>query len=115
MKNQSVSNAQRRKLRTRKKLRRTSSRDRLSVFRSNKHIYAQILEKETGTVLVEASDVKLDEKLTKTEKAAVVGETLAKLAVKKNITHVAFDRGSYAYHGRVKAVCEAARKHGLKI
>jgi large subunit ribosomal protein L18 len=96
---------------------RSSLRGRLSVFRSNKHIYAQIIDNQKGTVLVSSSDLKglsvEDKKLNKTETAFIVGEEIAKKALKKKISEVVFDRGGYKYHGRVKAIAEGARKGGL--
>jgi large subunit ribosomal protein L18 len=93
-------------------------RGRLSVFRSNKHIYAQIIDSK-GTVLASSSDLKglnvKDKKLNKTEMAFVVGEEIAKKALKKKISKVVFDRGGYKYHGRVKAIADGARKGGLNF
>jgi len=93
-------------------------RGRLSVFRSNKHIYVQIIDGK-GVVLVSSSDLKKlsnkNQKLTKTETAFLVGEEIAKKALKKKINDVVFDRGGYKYHGRVKAIAEGARKGGLNF
>ncbi|MBI3443541.1 50S ribosomal protein L18 [Candidatus Woesebacteria bacterium] len=88
---------------------------RLSVFRSSKYIYAQIIDDEKGATLVSFSDknLKFSEKLTKVQKAATTGEELAKRALKKKIKKVVFDRGRYKYHGRVRALAEGARKGGL--
>jgi len=92
---------------------------RLAVFRSNKYIYAQIIDDERGHTLVSASDknlkLKKEEKLTKTQRAEKVGEILAEKAKRKNILEVWFDRRGYKYHGRVKALAEGARKGGLKF
>ncbi len=108
----------RRHRRVRKKVFGTPERPRLNVFRSLKHIYAQIIDDEKGVTLVSAStiDRELREKcqgLTKTEQARLVGELVAKRALAKGITKVVFDRGGYKYHGRVKALAEAAREAGL--
>lgn len=91
-------------------------RPRLSVFRSNKYIYAQIIDDQKGQTLVSASKKDV-EKLegTKTQKARAIGMALADKAKKKKIKEVAFDRGSFAYKGRVKALAEGAREGGLKF
>jgi len=92
-------------------------RVRLSVFRSNKHIYGQIIDDQKGISLVSSSDLKIDKKSVaahkKSEIAQLVGEEIAKKALKKKIKSVVFDRGGYKYHGRVKALAEGARKGGL--
>ncbi len=87
---------------------------RLIVFRSNKFIYAQILDKATGNVLCNADDTK-DSKDKKVVKAKKVGLKIADLALKNNIKSVVFDRKSYLYHGRVKALADGAREGGLKF
>jgi large subunit ribosomal protein L18 len=102
-------------LRVRSKVRGTQDRPRLHVFRSNQHIYAQIINDDTGKTLVNASDVEVKEKATKAEKAQKVGENLAMLAKKHKITKVTFDRGPYKYHGRVKALADGARSAGLEF
>lgn len=105
----------RRKARTRKKLL-SKARARLSVFRSNKYIYAQIIDDATGATLVAASEKEASRgKLTKTQKAEAVGKTIAERAQKKKIKKVVFDRGSYKYHGRIKALADAARAGGLEF
>jgi len=96
----------------------SSQRPRLSVFRSNRHIIAQIINDERGQTLISLSDLSLKTKtgnLTKKETAAQVGSELAKKALAKGIKKVVFDRGGYKYHGRIKALAEAARKAGLKF
>lgn len=107
----------RRKQRTKAKIERFSDRPRLIVFRSNSHIYAQIIEQETGKVLAQASDLKIKDSAKKTgiEKATLVGKDLAKKALENKVQSAAFDRGSYKYHGRVKAVCDGARSENLVI
>lgn len=93
-------------------------RPRIAVFRSNKYLYAQIIDDQKGHTLVAASDQGLEPaalKKTKTERASMVGEILAKKALKKKIKEVWFDRRQYKYHGRVKALAEAARKGGLSF
>lgn len=102
------------KYRLRKKISGTAERPRLTVFRSNKQIYVQVVNDETAKTLVAASSVGL-EKSTKCEQAAKVGEMIAKKAIEAGIETVVFDRNGYLYHGRVKEVAEAARKAGLKF
>lgn len=102
------------KAKIRSKINGTAEFPRLSVFRSNKFIYAQIIDDTKGTTLVEASDIKID-KGTKTERAKIVGEEIAKKAKAKNISSVVFDRNGFKYTGRVKLVAEAARSGGLKF
>ena len=88
---------------------------RLSVFRSNQHIWAQIIDDKHGKTLVSASTKTLKSKGTKSEKAANVGAQIAKLALEKNIINIRFDRGNYRYHGRVKSLADGARSGGLKF
>lgn len=97
-----------------KKIKGINKRCRLSVYRSNKSIYAQIIDDRAGKTLVSATSLKIKEG-TKTLKATKVGETLAHLALAKKITQVIFDRRDKKYHGRVKALAEAARKSGLNF
>lgn len=111
-----------RKLRIRRRIRKVSfgtpERPRLSVFRSNKEIYAQVIDDISGTTLVSASsrDKELtDAKGTKSEIAHEVGKTLAERAKKAGIEKVAFDRGGNLYHGRVKSLAEGAREGGLNF
>lgn len=104
--------------RHKKRLRRvfgTPERPRLAVFRSNKHIYAQIIDDTIGHTLVAASTLEINEPGTKTERSYKCGELLAKRALEKGIEKVAFDRNGYKYHGRVKALAEGARAGGLKF
>lgn len=102
--------------RARKQISEHSERVRLSVFRSNKHFYAQIIDDVKDITLVAAGnkDTK-DEKLTKMQKAEELGKILAKKALAKKIKNVVFDKGGYRYHGRVKAFADAARKEGLEF
>lgn len=89
-------------------------RPRLTVFRSNSHIYAQLINDMDGKTLVSFSDFELkDKKVKKTEISQLVGEGLAKKAIAKKVTKVIFDRNGFRYHGRIKAVAEGARKGGL--
>ncbi|MCK9179356.1 MAG: 50S ribosomal protein L18 [Bacteroides sp.] len=103
------------KYRVRSKVSGTSSRPRMCVFRSNKQIYVQLIDDLSGATLAAASSLGTDEKVTKKEQAAKVGEMIAKNALDAGITSVVFDRNGYLYHGRVKEVAEAARKGGLKF
>lgn len=104
----------RRHAKVRAKVSGTIERPRLSVFRSNKSIYAQLINDETGETLVSTTDIK-DSNGTKLERAVLVGKALAEAAKAKNITKVVFDRGGYLYAGRVKALAEAAREGGLEF
>lgn len=104
------------KRRIRKKISGTPNAPRLSVFRSNKQIYAQIIDDTTGKTLVSASSYKnKNASGTKTEVAAVVGKEVAEKAVKAGIERVVFDRNGYLYHGRVKSLADSAREGGLKL
>ena len=104
--------------RVRSKISGTNEIPRLNVFRSNANIFAQIIDDEAGVTLVSASSLDKDLKLTKGSDIAAatkVGEAVAAKALKANIKKVVFDRGGYLYHGRVKAVAEAAREKGLEF
>ncbi len=104
--------------RIRKNMFGTSTIPRLNVFRSNSQIYAQIIDDESATTLVSASSLDDDLKLTNgsnQEAASKVGASIAKKAIAKGINKVVFDRGGYLYHGRVKALAEAARENGLEF
>ena len=111
----------RRGFRVRNRVRRSANgRARLSVFRSNKHMYAQIIDDTTGQTLVSASTVEnglfgAGKYAGNKEAAAKVGQTLAERAKEKGIELVAFDRGAYRYHGRIAALAEAAREGGLQF
>ena len=102
------------KYRVRNKISGTAARPRMSVFRSNKQIYVQIINDQTGRTLAAASSLGL-EAMPKKEQAAKVGEMIAKKAIEAGITAVVFDRNGYLYHGRVKEVADAARNGGLKF
>ena len=102
------------KYRVRNKISGTAARPRLTVFRSNKQIYVQIINDETASTLVSASSLGM-ETMPKKEQAAKVGELIAKKAQEAGITTVVFDRNGYLYHGRVKEVADAARNGGLKF
>jgi len=106
--------------RIRKRIYGTPEKPRLSVYRSEKHIYAQIIDDTKGRTLVTASTVEkpLRENLKKTwniEAAKEVGKLVAERATEKGITEIVFDRGGYKYHGRIKALADAARESGLKF
>jgi len=103
------------KTRVRGKISGTTERPRLSVFRSNKQIYAQVIDDTTGKTLASASSLKLEDKLPKKEMAAKVGELVAQNAKDAGIEAVVFDRNGYLYHGRIKELADAARKGGLKF
>ena len=93
----------------------SASRPRMTVFRSNKQIYVQLIDDLTGVTLASASSLGMTEKVAKKEQAAKVGELVAKKAQEAGITEVVFDRNGYLYHGRVKELADAARKGGLKF
>ncbi len=106
--------------RVRQKIYGTPDRPRLNVYRSNNHIYAQIIDDIAGQTIVSAStlDKELKEKLSSThnkEASKLVGELVGKRALEKGINEVVFDRGGYIYHGRIKELAEGAREAGLKF
>ncbi len=109
-----------RHIRVRKKVTGTTERTRLNVFRSTKHIYAQVIDDSSGKTIVSASS--LDKELKgkvksggNIDSAKIVGQLVAKRAVGKGIETVVFDRGGYLYHGRIKALADSAREAGLKF
>jgi large subunit ribosomal protein L18 len=109
-----------RQARVRKRLRGTASRPRLSVFRSEKHMYAQVISDETGETLLTTSTLAPEvrsriQKSTDVAAAKIVGEVIGKSCIDKGITAAVFDRNGFLYHGRVRAVAEGAREAGLKI
>jgi large subunit ribosomal protein L18 len=115
-----VTSRLRRKRSIRKRLSGTGERPRLSVYRSSKHIYAQLVDDVTGTTLVSAStqSPELKESLVgkkKSERATLVGQLIAKKSLEKEISKVVFDRNGFIYHGRVKAVADGAREAGLQF
>ena len=110
----------RRKLRIRRKISGTTARPRLTVFRSSKHIYAQVVDDVAGKTVAHAStlsrDVRTDvSEATKSDAAKKVGAAIAKLLLSKGIDKVVFDRNGYLYHGRIRALADAARAAGLKF
>lgn len=116
---------ERRKLRIRKKVVGTPERPRLTVFRSARHIYAQVIDDTKGCTLVHASTLSKDltasapaaegKPVRKTDKAKQVGALVAKMCLSKSIQQVVFDRNGYKYHGRISALAQAARAAGLKF
>tara|TARA_Y200000002_G_scaffold343959_1_gene316816 strand:- start:352 stop:684 length:333 start_codon:yes stop_codon:yes gene_type:complete len=107
-----------RKQRMRYKLKGISKRKRLSVFRSNNHIYAQLIDDIKGITLASSSSIEKsikDKKLSRKEIAEIVGKNIAKKIISKGIDKVAFDRGKYKYHGLIKILAEAARVEGLNF
>jgi large subunit ribosomal protein L18 len=111
---------ERRKLRIRRKISGTSERPRLSVFRSARHIYAQVVDDVNGKTVAHASTLSRDVRgeateATKVEAAKSVGQAIAKLLLAKGIDTIVFDRNGYLYHGRVRALADAARASGLKF
>lgn len=106
--------------RVRARVKGTGDRPRLNVFRSNQHIYAQIIDDTVGHTLVSASTIDAEIRpqlgsLSKTEQAKLVGQTLAKRALAIGVTKVVFDRGGYRYHGRVKSLADGSREGGLEF
>ncbi len=105
-----------RKIRIRKKVFGTMEKPRLVVFRSNKHIYAQIIDDINGKTIAAFSSINMGRELTLTKKTAeTVGKKIAEFAKEKGIEKVVFDRNGYIYHGRVKALADGAREGGLKF
>ena len=99
----------------RSKISGTAERPRLTVFSSNKQIYAQVIDDTTGRTLAAASSLKIEDKAPKKEIAAKVGEQIAKSAQEAGVQAVVFDRNGYLYHGRIKELADAARNGGLKF
>nr|YP_009420338.1 ribosomal protein L18 [Cryptomonas curvata]ASO75826.1 ribosomal protein L18 [Cryptomonas curvata] len=116
MSNQSIDKVKRR---IRQKVKGTAEKPRLSVFRSNNHIYAQLIDDVLETILSSSTlEVSVSSKLESTstcEASTLVGQYIAKRSLEANITNVVFDRGGRIYHGRIKALADAAREEGLKF
>ncbi len=109
---------QRIRYRIRRRISGTAERPRMSVYRSNNQIYAQIIDDVTGNTLIAASSLEKEIEtgnVKKTEQAKLVGKLIAQKALAKGIKEVVFDRGGYLYHGRIKNLAEAARENGLKL
>lgn len=118
IKNKKVFSRNRIKQRVRKNVSGTASRPRLSVFRSNKQIYAQLIDDVAGVTLAAASSTEkalAEFKGTKIEQAAQIGKLIAERAQEKGVETIIFDRSGYLYHGRIKSLAEAAREGGLKF
>ena len=117
MGNKKLEGRQRRRMRIRKKVEGSGERPRLSVFRSNKQIYAQVIDDSTGKTMVAASSLGKESpgEGGKVAVAALVGEAIAAACKERGISQVVFDRGGNIYHGRVKALAEGARKGGLNF
>ena len=105
----------RRHARVRSQISGTTSKPRLAVFRSNSNIYAQLIDDSTWKTIASASDLKMKKEGTKVDMSKKVWEEIAKAAKSNKITDVVFDRGGFAYHGRVKALADSAREGGLKF
>jgi large subunit ribosomal protein L18 len=105
------------KRRIRKKVHGTSAIPRLSVFRSNKQIYAQVIDDLTGKTIASVGSLKIDEaqKVNKIEQASIVGKKIAEKAITAGVQAVVFDRNGYLYHGRIKSLADSAREGGLKF
>ncbi len=115
MKNNKVLKRQKRHFRVRAKVEGTNERPRLNVSKSNKGIYAQIINDETGSTIASSSTLTLKLTGNNIENASKVGADIAKKAIEKGVNEVVFDRGGNLYHGKVKALAEAARNEGLKF
>jgi large subunit ribosomal protein L18 len=110
--------SEKRKKRTRFKLKKVSSRSRLSVFRSNNHIYAQVIDDTKGLTLASASSLEnniSNSEISKKELAELVGKKIAERTIEKGIKDVAFDKGKYKYHGLIKILADSARSKGLNF
>ena len=110
--------SEKRKKRTRVKLKKVSSRSRLSVFRSNNHIYAQVIDDTKGLTLASASSLEneiYNSEISKKELAELIGKKIAERTIEKGIKDVAFDKGKYKYHGLIKILANSARSKGLNF
>ncbi len=115
-----ISQIAKRTMRIRSKMHGTAERPRLTVSRSNQHIYVQVINDDTGVTLLSISDVMLTKQKqtltgTKTDKAGQVAQALAAMLKKQKIARLSFDRGAYRYHGRVKAIAEGIRAAGIEV
>ncbi len=116
-----LSSVQKRKLRVRRRIKATSAEKmRLTIYRSNQHIYAQVIDDKSSCTMVSASTTEKEfrsknKMLSSREAAQKIGELIAERAVKKGVKNVVFDRGQFLYHGRIKALAEGARSKGLKF
>ncbi|MBU4446793.1 MAG: 50S ribosomal protein L18 [Candidatus Marinimicrobia bacterium] len=120
-KNEKITARLRRKRQIRKHVKGTAERPRLAVYRSLNHIYAQLIDDQQSHSILAVSDLsaeikpKIKKETTKTEKSIIVGELIAQKATDKKIKKVVFDRGGFKYHGRIKALADAARNAGLEF
>lgn len=108
----------RRKNRIKNRIKKNSDRNRLSVFRSNKNIYVQVIDDITGKTIASASSLEKEfksEKNVKFSNEEKIGELIAKRSIEKGVKKVVFDKGSYTYHGKIKAIADSARKSGLEF
>lgn len=105
----------RRKARVRAKIFGTAQRPRLSIFKSSRYIYIQLIDDQIGKTVASVSTVSFKDKKDKKNFSVLLGELIAKKAIEKNINSAVFDRGNYKYHGRIKAIAESARKAGLRF
>lgn len=110
-----VINRLKKKVRIRKTLAGSEQKPRLCVYRSGKHMYAQLVNDDQGKTLFSASSLSLDSKLSGKDQAKEVGKAIAKLALDKKITSVVFDRNGFIYHGRIQALADGAREAGLQF
>jgi len=110
-----MNNRARRHYKIRKSVIGTTDCPRLCVFRSNAHIYAQIIDDSLGKTLVFGSDIKSDKKVKKADRAYEIGKKLAEMALKKGIKKIVFDRGGFLYHGRIAKLATGAREGGLQF
>lgn len=115
----SIQNKAQKKLRAKRRIRSkisgTQARPRLAIFRSNAYIYAQLINDDTATTIASATNLKSSDKMTKVEAAKMVGAEIAKKGIAAGVSDVVFDRGGFAYKGRVQALADAAREAGLKF
>tara|TARA_B100000965_G_C19560202_1_gene744116 strand:- start:866 stop:1249 length:384 start_codon:yes stop_codon:yes gene_type:complete len=117
-KNKGFNMSDKRKKRTRIKLKKVSSRKRLSVFRSNNHIYAQVIDDVKGATLASASSLEKNiskSEITRKELAEIIGKKIAERTIEKGIKDVAFDKGKYKYHGLIRILADSARSKGLNF
>jgi len=110
-----VRNRMKKKIRIRKTVKGTSERPRLCVFRSAKHIYAQVINDDAAQTILTVSSLSLEAKVTGKELAKTVGKAVAEASIKKGITNVVFDRNGFIYHGRVQSLADGAREAGLNF
>lgn len=118
--NHNITSKERRRIRVRKKSRGTADRPRVTVFRSNKHVFVQVINDDAGKTIVSANDkqksfAKEVKSKTKTEVAEIIAKHIAEALSKAKVDRVVFDRGHYRYHGRVKMIAEVLRQNGIQL